>query len=177
MTMTASMNPIVHLKHAWENTNSLWGKMTIILFYIFIWLMIITSFIVVIMPGTMGIDCFWKKESEFGDETMESLVRQVNWYAVGFYLYADRGGIRFWNVTMVFVVTIVDLWFQWTWATNWPTMDGAPKHCDDGNMSTWVIVGMVWITISWIFSFLEHRSGHSVGNVGGTTNESTPLNA
>jgi hypothetical protein len=171
------MNPMVHLKHAWDNTHTVWGKMTIVLFYIFIWLVIISSFIVVIKPEWMGIGCFLQKESEYGSATIESMVRQANWYAIGFYLYADRGGIRLWNVTMVFVVTMIGLWFQLSWAKNWATMEGAPKHCDDGNMTAWTIAGMVWIGLAWVFSFLEHRAAHAGGSAGGTTNESTPLTA
>lgn len=175
--MTTSMNPMVHLKHAWENTHSVWGKMTIVLFYAFIWFNIIMAFLSLVWPNWMGCACFWQKESEYASASIENLMRGENLLALGFLLYADRGGILFWNVTMVFVVSMVYFWLSWSWANNWVTMEGAPKHCDDGGMSRSILVGVVWIGLSWIFSFFEHRAGHSGGGSAGTTNESTPLNA
>ncbi|KAG7347270.1 hypothetical protein IV203_030638 [Nitzschia inconspicua] len=175
--MTTSMNPMVHLKHAWDNTHSVWGKLTIVLFYVFIWLNIIMAFLSVVWPNWMGCACFWKKESEYASASMVNLMQGQNLFALGFFLYADRGGIRLWNVSMVFVIAVVYSWFAWIWAKNWEMMEGAPKHCNDHGMVTMILVGVVWIAISWIFAFLEHRAGHSGGGAGGTTNESTPLNA
>jgi hypothetical protein len=169
------MNPMFYLKHAWDNTQSVWGKMTIVLFYVYIWIMIITSFMYMVWPNLMG-KCFLEKESDFGSATIVALQRIGNLFAVGFYLYADRGGIRFWNVTMVFVISVISFWFAWTWARDWKTMVGAPKHCSDYGMMTQILVAVIWITVSWIFSFLEHRAGHS-GGTGATTDESTPLTA
>jgi hypothetical protein len=173
------MNPMFYLKHAWDNTNSMWGKWTIVLFYLFIWVNVITSIIWLVWPNWMGCACFWSKESDYAAMSMENLMRGQNLFAVGFLLYADRGGIRFWNVTMVFVFSMIYSWFAWDWAKNWATMEGAPKHCDDGKMSTQIIVGVVWIAVAWTFSFLEHCTGHASGSdsSGGTTNESTPLTA
>jgi uncharacterized membrane protein (DUF485 family) len=170
------MNPAVHLKHAWDNTHSMWGKMTIVLFYIFIWVMIVTSFMWMVWPTWMG-GCFLGKESDYGSSTIVTLKRTGSLFALGFFLYADRGGIRFWNVTMVFVVAMLNFWFLWSWAKNWTEMDGAPKHCNDGGVSTQIIVGAVWISVSWILSFLEHRAGQSSGASAGMASESTPLNA
>lgn len=175
--MTTSVNPMVHLKHAWENTHSMWGKWTIVLFYLFIWVNVILSFIWLVWPTCMGVDCFWKNESEYAVSTNTTMVREVSLWSLGFFLYADRGGIRFWNVTMVFVFSMIFMWFSWTWANDWTSMEGAPKHCDDGGMATRAIIGMVWIALTWILSFVEHRAGHSAGGSGGTTNESTPLTA
>jgi hypothetical protein len=173
--MTTSMNPMYYLKHAWDSTHSAWGKLTIVLFYVYIWLMIISSFVFMVWPNLMG-GCSWEKESDYATASIVALQRTGNSCALGFYLYADRGGIRFWNVTMVFVISLINLWFAWTWARDWKTMEGAPKHCSDHGLTTQILVAAVWITVSWVFSFLEHRAGHSRGT-GATTNESTPLTA
>jgi hypothetical protein len=169
------MNPMFYLKHAWENTHSIWGKMTIVLFYVYIWLMIIASFIYMVWPNLMGT-CFLEKESDYASATIVSLMRTGNLFSLGFFLYADRGGIKFWNVTMVVVISLINIWFAWTWARDWKTLEGAPKHCSDNGIMTQSLVAVIWITVSWVFSFLEHRAGHS-GSRGSTTNESTPLTA
>jgi hypothetical protein len=173
--MTTSINPMYYLKHAWDSTHSAWGKMCIVLFYVYIWLMIITSLLYLVWPNLMGI-CLGEKESDYDAATIVVLTRIGSLLGLGFFLYADRGGIRFWNVTMVFVISLIYFWFTWTWARDWKTMEGAPKRCGDFDITTQMLVELIWITLSWIFSFLEHRAGR-LGGAEATPSESTPLSA
>ena len=95
-----SFNPLYYLKHAWENTYSWWGKLAIVLFYSFIWFQIIWAIQILIAP-TLGFDCMLNQLGPFAKLMAISFNQTVNLFTVGMLLYADRGGIKVWNVTLV----------------------------------------------------------------------------
>jgi hypothetical protein len=169
------MNPMFHLKHAWENTHRVWGKVTIVLFYVYVWYNIVASLLSLTFPSLMGTACYMDNETEYGSSAMTLGFNIAYLYVIGFLLYADRGGIRFWNVTMVFVFSMINLYWLWTWNNKMMSMDGAPSGCNDG-AGTQIMVFTIWIALAWIFSFLEHRAAGG-GSGGDGPNESTPLNA
>jgi hypothetical protein len=175
MISTSDMNPMFHLKHAWDNTHSMWGKATIVMFYVYIWYNIISGVLSLMFPSMMGMTCYMENETEYASDTISMAFNSAYLYGIGFFLYADRGGIRFWNVTMVFVFSMINLWWVWTWNNNMMSMGGAPSGCNDG-ANNQLMVLMIWIALAWVFSFLEHRVAGS-GSRGDGPNESTPLNA
>ena len=124
-----------YLKHAWEATHSVWGKSCIVLFYLFIWLQIIWAIQLVIAPKK-GWECYYEGvHSDYAAEFILVYLRGMNVITVGFYLYADRGGIKVWNVATVFIINAI-----WTLVTATPVkhameLDGSPD-CDSNGMIT-----------------------------------------
>lgn len=169
--MSVTMNPAVYLQHAWNDTKSIWGKLCIILFYAFIWFNIIWALILVFVP-TFGMKCFYTGQTEFANYFIASCMRGLNVFTIGFLLYADRGGIRVWNVAMVFIIYGVYLVISIKATSDLKAgMEGfSEEECpiaDGWNTSFWVLA--IWLILSMMFSILEHKA------VGGTSGERQPL--
>ena len=169
--MTVHINPIYYLKHAWEATHTIWGKLCIVLFYSFIWLQIIWSLELIMWPRA-GWECFYEGLSEYVAAGFESSLRAMSVIAVGFFLYADRGGIKAWNVAMVFIVNAA-----WTWTfcgggIDLSELEGAPQDCQDlvSVLNTCVWVLFWWSLASLVCAVIEHINAPS-----GTAAESAPL--
>jgi len=167
--MTASFNPMFYLKHAWERTNSAWGKAAIVLFYTFVWFQIIGAILALVSPFA-GCGCSTGQLTEEESLWMGSLLRQLNVFALGFFLYADRGGIKAWNVAMVFVVYVA--WGSLAISTAKIMMESKKfKECDDLSKGvTMVWTTMVWSALSLAAAIVDERIGN-----GGTAGETTPL--
>eukprot|EP00977_Amphora_coffeiformis_P008212 scaffold1834_cov175-Amphora_coffeaeformis.AAC.18 len=97
-------NPIYYLKRDWSNAHSMWGKASIVLFYSFVWFHILTALVVVAFDPWAGHACL-RDSATAGDTLLaQTYVREAGIYAVGFFLYAGRGGLRPLNVGVVLVV-------------------------------------------------------------------------
>mmetsp|Transcript_343 Transcript_343/g.724 ORF Transcript_343/g.724 Transcript_343/m.724 type:complete len:380 (+) Transcript_343:63-1202(+) len=97
-------NPIYYLKRDWSNAHSMWGKASIVLFYSFVWFHILTALVVVAFDPWAGHACL-RDSTTAGDTLLaQTYVREAGIYAVGFFLYAGRGGLRPLNVGVVLVV-------------------------------------------------------------------------
>jgi len=168
--MTASFNPMFYLKHAWERTNSVWGKTAIVLFYTFVWFQIIWAIQVLVAPFA-GFGCTTGQLTEEESLWMGSLVRQLNVFTIGFFLYADRGGIKAWNVAMVFVVYVAGSSLYISMASTMMESKNL-KECSDelskGVTLLWTT--MVWSALSLAAAIADERIGN-----GGTAGETTPL--
>jgi hypothetical protein len=164
-------NPIVYIKHAWEATNTIWGKLCIVLFYTFLWFNIVASFIGIFYPR-LGADCFYEGLSEYSAYLIALLNRQINLVAVGFLLYADRGGIRVWNVAMVFAVYLAVSVSLFQMVRDYPNLDGIPEDCPYGAFATFSWFLLIWSGLALLFSIMEVKLGRSNAS---TRSESTPL--
>jgi hypothetical protein len=166
------LNPMYYLKHAWDATHSMWGKLTIILFYVFIWFQIIWAVQVIVAP-TWGYECYFSSLSDYAAWMVRTTCRYANVFVIGFYLYADRGGIKLWNVAMVFLVNGAGTWAWMANSSQLMSMHGAPKTTCSSQM------GMIlfWSTLGWsllalICAFMESRSERASR---GTNEERAPL--
>lgn len=172
--MTTSFNPLHYLRHAWDATSTVWGKMTIILFYVFIWLQIIWAIELVIAPRK-GWECMYEGITEYVENCLVMYLRAMNILTIGFYLYVDRGGIKVWNVLMVFVVNGFWTWTVLAYMMNAENLDGAPKHgsCEDELRalcrSMWVL--LIWSFVALVTSVLEMK----LGTPSGSASETAPL--
>lgn len=169
--MTVHINPIYYLKHAWEATHTFWGKLCIVLFYSFIWLQIIWSVESIIWPRA-GWECFYDGLSEYVAAGFDTFLRAMCVMAIGFFLYADRGGIKAWNVAMVFIVNAA---WTWTFCHGWndySELEGAPQGCQD---LVSVFGTCVWILFWWSLAALVCAVIEHINAPGGTAAESAPL--
>lgn len=162
-----------YLQHAWDNTNSVWGKACIVLFYLFVWFNVIWGAMLVVNP-TMGAECFYgaKTSSAYDVFMMKYMMRTINLFTVGFCLYADRGGIKFWNVLMFAIVYALYVIFSFNVAYSVPSLAGWPAgECDDA-MTSWMNTFWVlsaWLLLAVISSFIESKTSN------GSTSETMPL--
>jgi hypothetical protein len=158
-----------YLQHAWDNTNTGWGKAAIVLFYAFVWFQILWAIQILIVPFA-GFRCYTNAMTADEIVTVKAYLRMLNIFTVGFFAYADRGGIKVWNVTMVFVVyllfSIVGL--NYTKATM--NME-ALEACTASGAA---MIKVLWITLVWMAvalgcSFADSKAGTS------STEETAPL--
>jgi hypothetical protein len=163
-------NPIVYLNHAWEATNTVWGKLCIVFFYAFLWFYIISSAVNVVAPK-FGAECFYEHISEFCAYTIARLSQGLNLFGIGFLLYADRGGIKVWNVATVFIFFVVWGGFFHVLVQDYPGLDGYPEECslDGTETSNWGMIA--WISLSLLFSVMETMLGPVISS----GQETTPL--
>lgn len=168
---TPSFNPMFYLNHAWSATHSVWGKASIVLFYSFVWIQIIWAIQIVIAPKA-GWGCFFTTAGEYEEASFKSIQRQQNILAIGFFLYADRGGIKVWNVTMVAVTMAVWTWALHTFIVGYQNANNAPD-CPGGIQSLHTIMWMqtIWSIVPVLCSLLDERAGRTSG----TSGESAPL--
>jgi hypothetical protein len=160
-----------HLLDAWKNgTRTLWGKIALVSFYAYLLYNIVGAvFMMVTPPGSM--DCFYSEggaASEYAVKTMTWLVWQSNLWAIGFFLYAAAGGIRFWNVTMVAVFSLVSVYQSYLWISQYESWQGGPPPgCVDGGNgagddsgAAWMIfmwyVVPAWVVGTWAAALFEH---------------------
>jgi hypothetical protein len=137
-----------------------------------IWIQIIWAIEIIIFP-TKGWECMYEGVSEYAASAFVMYLRAMNILTLGFYLYADRGGIKVWNVAMVFVVNLAWSWPLLDWIANYTTLEGTPKGCEDvmGGIQWSVWVLMIWSFVALICSGMEKRASPS-----GSTSETAPLN-
>lgn len=177
--MRASVNPIHYLKHAWEKTASIWGKVTIVLFYIFVWFNIIWSVTSLFAPGTMGFSCTKDRYSESENILFAMAVRFLSIFCLGFFLYADRGGIAVWNVSLVFIVCAVYSGIAFhSLNALWEANEDVAESCSqDKNTAFKSSLGyLLWAALTVVTALLEDNAKESVAAAqSGNNGESSPL--
>lgn len=108
--MTIDWNPRPHVRHAWADAHTVYGKISLVLFYTLIWLLIVMSAWQVIFPYSMGGKC-WSdglfKKQQNAQALAVALCRSANVLWIGFLSYADVGGFKIKNITMVTTVIVV----------------------------------------------------------------------
>jgi hypothetical protein len=147
-------NPVPHIQHAWTGTKTVWGKIALVLFYSFIWLQIISGAWTIVWPRSQGLDCIIDlvHKNETAEVLVVALLRGLNVFAVGFFCYADVGGLKVKNVAMVaifitlFVLTLLPL----------ITMAQA-GGCSSALAQMWVLP--TWAITALVFTLLEEKLG------------------
>jgi hypothetical protein len=151
-------NPCVSLKHSWENTHSVWGKLCIILFYSYLWINIIGALLEVLFPAA-GTECLFKDLSEYAKYMSTMYIQQLNLFSLGFLLYATLGGIKVLNVGVVFLFFFVSDVGMFKLVRDYPGLDGIPEGCMNTisalSVMGWVVI--LWLGLALFFSILEHK--------------------
>jgi hypothetical protein len=166
-----SFNPAYYLKHAWNGTSSVWGKICIVLFYTWLWLQIIWAVQLIVAPMA-GWSFSMEGVPEYWLRALDCWTRGMNVMALGFFLYADRGGIKLWNVAMVTVINTLFTWVMLYFCMKAPFYEGAPEAAKTFADIFWVtfIVLEVWILLALVASALEKQAAPA-----GSSSETTPL--
>ena len=167
--MTTHWNPMYYLRHAWENTNSWWGKAAIVLFYAFVWINILWAIQIVIAP-TLGFECWAAAAPESEKLLVSSFLRQYNIMTIGFFLYADRGGIKVWNVAMVLIVWAACAFTYMATIGPYSKFEAYADCVDEAyRMQKICWYTLLWAVLAMVSSYMDFKQE------GGTTGETTPL--
>lgn len=166
-----NFNAMHYLKHAWEATNCVWGKICIVLFYSFIWIQIFSAILSVFDPIS-GWDCLWENVKKSDYNTTVAMMRIVNLWILGFFLYADRGGIKFWNVFLVWIIYLAQ-WLIYKPAIEEFLSEYCPANLQQLDIAMWVTE--IWIFLALMCAAIE--ASWSPGAGGGTAEaeETRPL--
>ena len=153
-----SFNPAVYLSHAWSKTNSGWGKTSLVLFYVFIWLGILKCTWGVFDPTFLGrTTCYTTgASSEFEENFILGLIRGMCLFTLAFLLYADKGGLHSWNVGFVTFVVLAWLWIAR--ASILTKMDTTMyEECVGGWAGKSVWISTVWILLAFVTILVDER--------------------
>ncbi|CAB9498214.1 expressed unknown protein [Seminavis robusta] len=150
-----SLNPAFYLQHAWAKTNSGWGKMSLVLFYLFIWLGILKCLYGLFDPTMMGrLTCFMKYTNSNDDIFFFMMARGCFLYGLAFLVYADKGGLHSWNVGFVTVVVLLWIWIA---ECTFSKMDKALYDECVGGMGNWVWVSIAWVLLTFIGIVVDEK--------------------
>lgn len=163
-----TLNPAIYLKHAWEKTNSGWGKASLILFYLFIWLGILKTIFGVVDPTFLGkTTCYIEgtKMSSFEESMFMTFIRGMCLWSLAFLIYADKGGLHSWNVG--FVTFFVLAWFWIAKAGMINKMSSSMYDECIGGLGAFMWIGPVWIVVAFVLILVDEKKGDS-GTAGET---------
>jgi hypothetical protein len=164
---------MTYIKHAWDATNTWWGKVSLVLFYVWIWALIVMSVYSLFDPLS-GMDCLFDMGNKHVDDEMDIaavLSRGLNLYLVCFLFYADKAGLHSSNVGFVGGVTIV-WWWIWMMFLRGVTDTTACA----GMWTDYAWVWPAWIVLTFITVLIDERMGTSSTAVNGTADERRALN-
>jgi len=156
-----NFNPSVYLQHAWSSTKTVWGKIALILFYLYIWVTILSSLWTIIAPGSQGASCYLDALHDSEKANDIAGMRMYSLTLVAFFFYADKGGLHVWNVSIVAVYAVLIAFLN-----NFMTY---PESCAGGKTATWIWAA--WAVLALIFAVLEDRLGDH-----GSAEETQPIN-
>ncbi|KAL7576812.1 hypothetical protein ACA910_013829 [Epithemia clementina (nom. ined.)] len=168
--MSIQWNPMNHVLHAWEKTHSSWGKISIVTFYSFVWINVVWALALVVNPW-IGYECAASHAPDAETFVATTLFRGQNMFALGFFLYAERGGIKVGNVAMAFIVHALVCCTIFTLADHYSAMD-VNVDCVDGfdslRVTMWVLIGLSGLALVTAILDAAHATASS-------SEERTPL--
>ena len=161
-----SFNPAVYLQHAWGSTRTMWGRLSLILFYSFIWISILSALWSLIAPESQGMDCIFGNASNKDLATLRVLLRGINLFVIAFLFYADKSGLHSSNVG---IVTVVVLLWTWMWHSY---LKGSERPACAAVWDSWKWIWPAWVGIAFVTILLDEKLGDD-----GTEEERQNLNA
>ena len=180
ITFLHQVNPIRFLKYTWQRgTNSTYGKVSMILFYVFLWLNIlwgIQNIFVGDSNGDAGFECYYENLGPYAVLVSSTFSKQNFLFIVGFLLYAHSYGIRVWNVLFVVVQFVGYIYFMWKDVlyynnnTDDSVMVDGPT-CDEEFVITarYMFIGMflVWPILTFMLAIVDANKGTREEDGGG----------
>ena len=100
-----SFNPIDHIKSAWTGTSTIYGKIAVVCFYLFIWFQILWGIVLVFNPR-FGFDCIYEGVPDVSAYFMDSIMVALNLFSFGYFAFAHYYGINVWNILGFFLLGV-----------------------------------------------------------------------
>lgn len=172
MSVSDTWNIRVHLEYAWSHLSTVWGKIALVLFYLFIWLIILSCLVTIFFPSSQGMQCILDSMDEWSATLYVGMLRSFNIFALGFLLYAYTVGLHSKNVAFVAVTTILTCSFYIKMVYDLKTQEAKYELYEEcvGVYVYGIYVVCIWMLVTLIFTIMEERSGDY-----GTENERQPL--
>lgn len=173
-------NPVYRIRQAWTGTRTPWGKAAVILFYPWVWFIIVVAAMAAFDP-LRGLPCLQEHFSAGDVLLAQTYLRELNVYALGFLLYADRGGVR--PLHLLYVLAVYGSWvilhrrdFVNPLEQPEPFASSCPEDFDNLKNGSWTQVA--WLAVAFILSLLEdwQRPANTVNTDGTMVDERTPIN-
>lgn len=149
---------------SWAESNSIWGKIAMVLFYSFVWIQVIGA-LWSLTNVTSGWECLYETlgENEHTKAFVTGTMKTVNVWILGFFVYAHYFGCRLANI---FCVSIV---YAAQWIIFQPVMtELLQDSCADTlhmfHVSMivtegWIVLALLCACIDKCFSFGETGGG------------------
>ena len=154
------INPIQYLKTAWNDTHSTWGKFSIVVFYTFIWFQIVSSIQGLFFTSSvMNNGCYSFDDSS--EYLAKLYLKQISCFNIGFLLYADRGGIKLWNIS-----TVVIIYAMYEYVI-FPT---TTTTCHDTSSSS-LLMNVIWPIVAFVCAVIDKKMSPPSST---TTNKQPP---
>lgn len=159
-------NPVPHVRHAWSGTNTIWGKIALVLFYSFIWVGIVGNAWFVLFPDECFTNIGLQGDDGDAQTTLTALMRSCSVMMVGFLLYADVGGLQVKNVAMVAVFVVAAV--LCLAPSVGPILGREEAGCVAAVARLWIRA--VWIVVALLFAVIDDKMADS-----GTEEENASL--
>lgn len=151
---------------AWKAENTNWGKLAVIIFYVYIWIGVVGGTLSVIAPSVQGGECFLTNLEPNQKQAVLALMRVESLFFVFFFLFLEMHKTHICNVTILALVMLL----------SYCLMRGPLKalnaECWQGTRETSVTFSFVPLAI-WIMVMVEYWQGRR--HQGGTSGEAQPL--
>lgn len=162
-------NPVDKVKGDWSNTKSFWGKIAVILFYVFVWLLIVVQVYQYFVPNSTG-PCVTKNMKHDDAVWTVYLLREFAWYPLGLLLYAQYLGIQMFNLFMVTIFTVGSMTMLHSLGAD--SFDDSA--CYDRVLQQWPLALIAWPIAFLVLAFVDaHVVGRGVTST--STGENQPL--
>eukprot|EP00562_Extubocellulus_spinifer_P009312 CAMPEP_0178495696 /NCGR_PEP_ID=MMETSP0696-20121128/13688_1 /TAXON_ID=265572 /ORGANISM="Extubocellulus spinifer, Strain CCMP396" /LENGTH=150 /DNA_ID=CAMNT_0020123863 /DNA_START=198 /DNA_END=650 /DNA_ORIENTATION=+ len=147
---------------------SWWGKTTVIIFYAFVWLFILTNVYQSAVPLSLGYECGAETADEITTIFLEASIRAWCMALVFWALYVENAGVTICNLTTFTLMMAVGCFSFYIVLPELKAIGEGDSECFAFIVSTapYYLIPMVLATIAL---FIEKRS------VGGTAGETQPL--
>mmetsp|Transcript_3542 Transcript_3542/g.5140 ORF Transcript_3542/g.5140 Transcript_3542/m.5140 type:complete len:167 (+) Transcript_3542:116-616(+) len=152
-------NPVIHIQHALAKTKTVSGKIALVLFYTLIWFTILASAYSMYDPTSLGAECLVDAmgDSATAKTIAMSMIRGGNVMVIGFYLYADTGGLTVKNTALVAIINVLyNLCFYL------PLKEIVKEINCEGFEYWWVTP--VWAVLAAVFTILDYKLGDHHGD-------------
>jgi hypothetical protein len=116
----------------------------------------------------MGWDCLWGTVKQSDNNLVTATMKVMNLWILGFFLHADCGGIKFWNISMVWIVCLVQ------WLISKPAFDELLSEACPAELQQ--IHTAMMVTEIWAFLALGCAWMDSRNSSGAAAEEPRPLN-
>lgn len=162
---TLELNPMTSIRDAWSKTNSIYGKISLVLFYSMIWLSILKCVFGLFDPTMMGIMTCMMDTSAGGDDDKAAdmppfvllMVRGAFLFALAFLLYAHHGGFHSWNVG--FLVLVMCIWVAIAEHSFQQMPENMYEKCMGihFNLNDWIWVICIWLIAAVVGVSVDER--------------------
>lgn len=150
-------NPVRSISNQWNNSASVWGKVSTTFFHFFIFAVMYKSVLFMVNPyAGSNTNCIDLGEDEYGTQVLGAMVQLSATFTFFFVLLCLLKGPKPWNITIVTLFSILSFVHTLATISNVAVVEDSTRAaCRDG---PWSLHNTVWVLgIALICSAFESR--------------------